>query len=132
MRFCVPLGATQPTVGVGTPFASREFLQFCIKPGILPAMEVIWKVEIVSNNHPYPTLTAVFASGDQAMPTRGPIAPRLLVLYQRSDRPNVTGPCEPSMGRFGTRVCLESNGGGLIYHRKPPFRTIFGVMCQSS
>src|SRR6266487_2343790 len=68
MRFCVPLGATQPTVGVGAPLASRELLQLCIKPGILPAMEVIWKVEIVSNNHPYPTLTASLGPATRRRP----------------------------------------------------------------
>src|SRR5262245_8225684 len=114
------------------PLSLKLLVQFRMNPGILPAMEVTWKVEMVSNSHPYPALTAVFLSGDQAIPTRGPRAPRLLFLYQPSALTNETGPCDPSMGRLGTMLCLLSEGGGLISHRTPAFSTRLGLMCHSS
>src|SRR5215471_19055081 len=132
MRLLVPLGALQPAVVESTPAVLTKLTQFSMNPGILPAMDVTWKVEIVSNNHPYPARTAVFWSGDHAIPTRGPSDPRLLFLNQRSAFTNDIGPCEPSTGRFGTSVCLASDGGGLISQRKPAFSTRFGLMCHSS
>src|SRR5262249_8114067 len=124
----VPLGATQPAEGM----PPTGMLQFNMNPGIFPAIEVIWKVEMVSNSHPYPARTAVFLSGDQAIPRRGPNDPRLLFLYQPSALTKLTGPCEPPIGRSGTRVCLASEGGGLISHRTPAFNTRLGRMCHSS
>src|SRR5258708_20949850 len=103
-----------------------------MNPGTFPAIEVIWKVEMVSNSHPYPARIAVFWSGDHAIPTRGPREPRLPFLYQLSALTNETGPCEPSTGRLGTSVCLASEGGGLISHRTPAFSTSFGRMCHWS
>src|SRR5262249_46848061 len=84
IRLAVPLGAPQPAVVESVPAVFSVLTQFSMNPGILPAIEVIWKVEMVSKSQPYPARTAVFWSGDQAIPTRGPSAPRLLFLYHPS------------------------------------------------
>src|SRR5262249_31970793 len=132
IRFAIPLGATQPAAVVILPVRSKLLLQFNMNPGIFPAIDVTWKVEMVSNSHPYPARTAVFLSGDQAIPMRGPNDPRLLLLYQPSAFTKVTGPWEPSIGRSGTRACLASEGGGLISQRTPAFNARLGRMCHSS
>src|SRR2546423_8852040 len=103
-----------------------------MNPGTFPAIDVIWKVEIVSKSQPYPARIAVLSSGDQAIPSLGPKEPRLLFLYQRSLFTKLTRPLEPLIGRLGTSVCLSSNGGGLISHRTPAFKVSRGLTCHSS
>src|ERR1051326_6995675 len=53
----------QPAVTPTVPVVSTVFEQPCIKPGILPAIAVAWKVESVSNSHAYPIRTDVLLSG---------------------------------------------------------------------
>src|SRR5262245_14284551 len=132
IRFAVPPGAAQPAVVVTAPAVLILLTQFSMNPGILPAMDVTWKVLMVSNSHPYPARTAVLWSGDHAIPRRGPSEPRLLFLYQPSALTKETGPLEPSTGPLGTSVCWASEGGGLISQRTPPVNTRFGRMCHSS
>src|SRR5437762_14010891 len=98
----------QPTGGFGVPFTLIVTLQFWMNPGTFPAIDVIWKVEMVSKSQPYPARITVLSFGDQATPSRGPIDPRLLFLYQRSLFTKLTGPFDPFMGWFGTIVCLLS------------------------
>src|SRR5262249_21082451 len=127
-----PDGVEQPTEVPMAPLESIVLLQSSMKPGTFPAIAVTWNVDSVSNSKAYPARTAVLGSGDQAMPMRGPIAPILLFLNHRSAFTNATGPCEPSMGRFGTSACVASNGAGLSSQRNPAFRVRFGRSFHSS
>src|SRR5262249_30465858 len=108
MRPAKPDGVEQPTDVPIAPLESIVLLQSSMKPGTFPAIAVTWNVDSVSNSKAYPARTAVLGSGDQETPMRGPSAPMLLFLNHRSAFTKATAPCEPSMGRFGTRACVAS------------------------
>src|SRR5712664_3163999 len=80
----IPLGSTQPEVVVAAPDELIVVMQFSKKPGILPAIAVTWNVDRVSKSQEYPARTEVLSSGDHATPMRGPTAPILSFLNQRS------------------------------------------------
>ena len=46
----IPVGSTQPEVVVEAPDELIVVMQFCRKPGILPAIAVTWNVDKVSNS----------------------------------------------------------------------------------
>src|SRR6266404_6421306 len=46
----IPVGSTQPEVVVAAPDELIVVMQFCRKPGVLPAIAVTWNVDNVSNS----------------------------------------------------------------------------------
>src|SRR6266550_4999020 len=46
----IPVGSRQPEVVVASPVELIVVMQFCRKPGILPAIAVTWNVDKVSNS----------------------------------------------------------------------------------
>src|SRR6266478_61131 len=127
-----PAGAAQPADVKTVPVKSTLVVQPSMKPGILPAIAVTWKVDSVSNNKAYPARTEVFLSGDHAMPKRGPTLVILSFWNQRSVFTNATGPWDPSGKTLGASVCCASYGAGLNSHRTPALRVRFGRSFHSS
>src|SRR5260370_23882810 len=110
--------AEQP--GVLAPPTTEEQLK--TSPGTLPATAVTWKDASGSKAMPHPVRMTVLPlkPGLQAIPTRGPMAPRLLLVNQRSACTKLTSPGEPMMGELGTYTRPpDSLGAGLASQRNP-------------
>src|SRR5260370_20772263 len=106
--------------GVVAPPATDEQLK--TSPGTLPATAVIWNEDSGSKAMPHPVRMTVLLPdpGLQAIPTRGPMAPRLLLVNQRSACAKLTSPCVPIMGELGTYTRPpDSLGAGLASQRNP-------------
>src|SRR5260370_27664431 len=88
--------------GVVDPSTTDEQLK--TSPGALPATAVTWNDESGSKAIPHPVRMTVLPlePGLQAIPTRGPIALRLVLLNQRSACTTLTTPGIPTMGRRRT------------------------------
>src|SRR2546426_9922598 len=87
--------------GVVVPPATDEQLK--TSPGTLPATAVTWKEDSGSKAMPHPVRMTVLLPdpGLQAIPTRGPMAPRVLLVNQRSAGTKLTSTCVPMMGELG-------------------------------
>src|SRR5258708_15407783 len=93
---------TEEQPGVVAPPATEEQLK--TRPGTLPATAVTWKDDSGSKAMPHPVRMTVLPldPGLQAIPTRGPMAPRLVFVNQRSACTELTSPCVPMIGELGT------------------------------
>src|SRR5258708_8582529 len=87
--------------GVVAPPATDEQLK--TSPGTLPATAVTWKEDSGSKAMPHPVRMTVLPPdpGLQAMPTRGPMAPRLLLVNHRSACTKPTTPYVPLIVQLG-------------------------------
>src|SRR2546427_8666678 len=106
--------------GVVAPPGSEE--QLNTNPGTFPATAVTWNEDTGSKAIPQPLRITVLPllSRLHAKPTRGPNAPRLLFLNQRSDFWKLTRPGFPTIGPSGTYTRPPASvGAGLISQRTP-------------
>src|ERR1700719_1640898 len=93
---------TEEQPGVVAPPTTEEQLK--TSPGTLPATAVTWKEASGSKAMPHPERMTVLPldPGLHAIPARGPMAPRLLLVNQRSACTKLTSPCVPMIGELGT------------------------------
>src|SRR6202158_5001714 len=106
--------------GVVAPPTTEEQLK--TSPGPFPATAVTWKEASGSKAMPHPERMTVLPldPGLQAIPTRGPIAPGLLFVNQRSAATKLPSPCVPMMGELGTYTRPPASvGAGLASQRRP-------------
>src|SRR5579859_1641118 len=111
---------TKEQPGVVAPPTTEEQLK--TSPGTLPATAVTWKEASGSKAIPHPERITVLPldPGLQAIPTRGPIAPRLLLENQRSACTKLTRPGDPRMGELGTYTRPPASvGAGFTSQRRP-------------